>query len=169
MALVFLALLVPGCSPLTPIYGDASRPRSAQASFRFSEPETRLEQIVYRELSLRFAQSTAPGTPELTVSTTRRARDLGKTSREPFDQTEVTVIATATVMLDGAVVYSATRQAAAIYADSDQILANVSARDDAEERAARAAAESLRLALLASFARGPLQQPSSPDPVALAL
>jgi len=146
MAFVLLAAVGTGCT-LTPIYGDASRAGATMVSFSYAEPSSRLEQVIYQELSLRFARSEAPGTPELTVSVYKSAGDLGS-------NVQVTVTAVASVTRDGAVIYSGTRKAAALYVEGAQELANVSARTEAEERAAKSAAESLRLALLAQFAGG---------------
>jgi hypothetical protein len=55
---------------------------------------------------------------------------------------------------EGAEALSFTRRASADYTTSGQVLADQAAATDAAERAARAAAESLRLALLAALSRG---------------
>jgi hypothetical protein len=60
-----------------------------------------------------------------------------------------------TLVVDGAVVGSGTRRATAGYATIGQGLADDAAYNDALERAARAAAETVRLSLLADLARSP--------------
>ena len=82
---------------------------------------------------------------------------IGKSvTTNPNKPYRVTVTATLTVTpRDGGATapMSFTRQASAEYTTSGQVLANTAAATDAQERAARAAAESLRLALLASLSR----------------
>jgi hypothetical protein len=89
-----------------------------------------------------------------TVATTTAAIGRSATAN-PNKPYRVTVTATLSVTpRDGSgAPLSFTRMAIAEYTTSSQVLANTAAATDAQERATRAAAESLRLALLASLSR----------------
>src|SRR5690606_19799533 len=95
-----------------------------------------------------------PEAPRLSVSTTSSVRGLTTTSvAKPVTQYEVTVTVTAVLTAaDGRAVFSRSRSAAAQYTGGTQVLAETEARNEAAERAAREAAEGLRLALLGALA-----------------
>ena len=145
-----------GACSFSPVYSGtlASQP---MLNLAFAKPTTRLEQVIYQELSLRFGSSVAPTAPLATdtVAASSGAVCLSATAN-PNKLSILTVTASVTVTRrDGsdAAPITFTRQASAQYTTSGQVLADTAAGNEAAERAARAAAESLRLAMLASLSR----------------
>jgi len=150
-----LATALGACS-FTPVYSGASA-SLAMPNLAYAKPASRLEQIVYQDLALHFGRSEAATAPlaMVTVSSSSAAIGLSKTTN-PNKPHRVTVTATLTMTSrdgSGAAPVAITRQATAEYTTSGQVLADTAAKDDAAERAARGAAESLRLALLAAQSR----------------
>lgn len=162
MALAGLALLLAaGCSGLTPVYGGlAGDPR--QAGFAYAEPADRLSQVVLQELALRLGTASGPDVPLLRIEAAAGPhRALSRTGGDrPMRQHEVTVVARYEVSLGGRVLASGSRGATASYTRDSQVLATTSAITEAEERAARAVAESVRLAILAELGAAPTSPPS---------
>lgn len=146
-------LALAGCSGLRPVYGDHGI-ASARMEMNYGKPGSRLDQIVYQEFVLRFGRSQNSDAPRLTVSTTSAERGLTTTSVvKPVKQYEVTVTVTAVVTsADGRTVFSGSRTAAAQYTGGIQVLAETEASIEAAERAAKEAAEGLRLAILGALA-----------------
>ena len=149
------ALALGGCS-FSPVY---SGTLAAQPSFAlaYAKPNSRLEQIVYQELALHLGGSASQTAPLATVVVIPVFSDtmLSQTAN-PKKPAEVTVNATLTITPrdgNGAEARTYTRRATAGYTRSDQVLADRNAQEDAMERAAKAAAESLRLAVLAGHSR----------------
>lgn len=149
------APLLTACT-LTPVYSGrlAENPNLELA---FSAPRSRLDQIVYQELSLRFGKSTSPRAPLATVQASASGiAQVNAVTVNPNKDYEVTVTATLSVQQrDGstAAPLVLTRRATANYTAGAQILNDQFAYTEAAERAARSAAESLRLAILATLAR----------------
>lgn len=158
-----LALIVPlaivsaglsACS-FQPVYSGRLA-ENPQLQLAYAKPTTRLEQVVYQELSLRLGETTALTAPlvTLSVSGSVSAPYLSATSN-PNTPYEATVSATATIAArDGSAdkPITITRTAKAQLTHSGQVLADTQADQEAQERAARSAAESLRLAILAALA-----------------
>jgi hypothetical protein len=150
-----VGMAVTACS-FSPVYSGtlASQP---MLNLAFAKPTTRLEQVVYQELALRFGSSDAATAPLATVSVTSAGSAVGlSATANPNKLYRVTVTATLTVARrDGTdtAPMRFTRQASAEYTTSGQVLADTAAANEAAERAAKAAAESLRLAMLASLSR----------------
>lgn len=149
------AMMLGACS-FSPVYSGtlASQP---MLDLAFAKPTTRLEQVVYQELALRFGSSDAPTAPLATVSVSSSAGGIGM-SATSNPNTLYRTIVTATLTIarrdgTGAEPMTFTRQATAEYTTSGQVLADTAAANEAAERAAKAAAESLRLAMLASLSR----------------
>ena len=144
-----------GACSFTPVYSSTLTGRQ-MLDLAYAKPTTRLEQIIYQELALRFGTSESATAPLVmaTVATTTTAIGLSATAN-PNKPYRATVTATLVVTpRDGSgKPLSLTRQASAEYTTSGQVLADTAAATDAQERAAKAAAESLRLALLASLSR----------------
>lgn len=158
-----LALIVPlalasaglGACSFQPVYSGRLA-ENPQLQLAYAKPTTRLEQVVYQELSLRLGQTTTPTAPlvTLSVSGSVSAPYLSVTSN-PNKPNEASVTATATITArDGGTdkPINITRVAKAQLTHSGQVLADTQADQDALERAARSAAESLRLAILAALA-----------------
>jgi hypothetical protein len=147
------ALALAGCT-LTPVYSDAAATQ-AKLRFHYIEPTSRLEQVVYQELALRFGGDAGEGAPRLRISVGQSARDLTiSTTNNPVDARQVTVNGTASlVSADGStLLLTVKRTASANYETNGQVFADREARNEAAERAARELAESLRLGLIAGLA-----------------
>ncbi|WP_240233628.1 LPS assembly lipoprotein LptE [Devosia lacusdianchii] len=150
-AALLASLLGAGCS-FSPVYSDGSPINAMSLAFNLGSPSSRIEQIIYEDLSFRFATSTAPKTPKLTVIASTTSRTIAMATNGPVsDPYRATVTATATATYEGKVIFEARRSASADYTASGQVLADNSAAIDAQERAAKAVAESLRLAIFAQF------------------
>lgn len=145
-----------GACSFSPVYSGtlASQP---MLDLAYAKPTSRLEQVVYQELALRFGSSDAATAPLATVSISLSAPGVGlSATANPNKLYRATVTATLTITRrDGtdADPISFTRQASAEYTTSGQVLADTAAANEAAERAAKAAAESLRLAVLAALSR----------------
>ena len=155
--LVLAAGAALGACSFSPVYSGALG-NQPMLDLAYAKPTTRLEQVIYQELALRFGSSdaeTAAPLATVTASSSSSAIGLSATGN-PNKPRRVTVTATLTVArrdCTAAEPLTFTRQASADYTTSGQVLADTAAATEAAERAARAAAESLRLALLASLSR----------------
>lgn len=158
-ALVLAALVgtLAACSAVRPLYGtDAVQP--GRYAFHYAKPANRLDQVVYSELRLRLGrESASPDALQVTVSTSAAGRGLTHTSTaKPGTLHETVVTATASVISpEGDVIFSGTRSAAATYTSVGQVLNDTEGFNDASERAARAVADTLRLAILGALSRRP--------------
>jgi hypothetical protein len=145
-----------GACSFSPVYSGtlASQP---SLNLAYAKPKTRLEQVVYQELSLRLGESTSEMAPLASVTVSNSASDVMVTATaDPAKAVRMVVTAVLTIApRDGTdakpIVFS--RTATAQYTRNGQVLADNAAADEASERAARSAAESLRLAVLASLSR----------------
>jgi hypothetical protein len=149
------ALALAGCT-LTPVYSDAAATQ-AKLRFHYLEPTSRLEQVVYQELALRFGGDAGEGAPRLRISVGQSVRDLTISATKPanpVDNLQVRVSGTASVVsADGStLLLTVKRTASANYETNGQVFADREARNEAAERAARELAESLRLGLIAGLA-----------------
>ena len=149
-----LATALSACS-FSPVYSGtlASQPLLDLA---FAKPASRLEQVIYQELRLRFGSSEAETAPLATVAASASGGTVGLSqTANPNKLARMTVTATLTIRRDGtsAEPINFTRVASADYTTSGQVLADSAAAQEAVERAGKAAAESLRLAVLASLSR----------------
>jgi len=115
-------------------------------------PDSRLEQIATRVLSQRLvlAPGENPMQLDISISISASRPGLSRVSR-PVTERELLASLTYRVSRDGEIVTSGTRTGRATYVSSPQVLAGDFARTDAEERAVTAAAEAVRLALLAQL------------------
>ncbi|HEY0917820.1 hypothetical protein [Devosia sp.] len=151
LALAAAVLALGGCT-LTPVYGERGV-GAARLEVAYSAPATRLDQIVIEDLALRLGKGGGPGAPQVAISTSAANRALthSNTAR-PTKANEVTVSVAYTVTVAGKVVAVGNRAASAAWTTRGQVLADEEARREAEERAARAAAETVRLAILGALA-----------------
>jgi len=145
-----------GCT-MAPVHGGFVEEGALDVAY--GEPNSRTEQLIYQELALRLGESSAPSVPLVSVSAaiSGATEALSETRpANPNTMRSLTITARMTVSpRDGSATapVTITRTATAEYTTNAQALSAQEARDEAEERAARAVAESLRLALLASYAR----------------
>lgn len=156
-AIALIGMPILAACTLTPVYSG----RLAQANtlnLTFAEPATRLDQIIIQDLALHFGNSDAAGAHLVTVRSSAGAKGLFNTNTaDPNKAYAVTVTAILTIappadQADAAPI-TLTRRATASYESGVQVLNDQSAATEASERAAKAAAESLRLAVLANFVR----------------
>jgi len=159
-ALVSLAFLTPalalvGCTSFTPVYSDAAM-AEGKFAFNFARPASRLDQVAYQELALRFPGAKADS-PTLTVSVSAGSRRLTRSaSVNPVTNYEAVANGTVTITdASGRKLFSATRSASTGYQTNGQVFADTEAFRSASEQAARDVAESLRLAILAGY-QGPV-------------
>ena len=159
-ALLAALLFVPAlsaCSSFQPVYSDQVAAPSITA-LAFSKPAGRLEQIVQQELALRFETTDSETAPLASVSVqTNGSAPFLTGAAGPGTFTKAGATATITITPrdnSGAKPFQITRSAEAGYTTSGQVLTDRAAANEALERAARSAAESLRLALLGALSRG---------------
>lgn len=152
-ALVALGSALGACS-FSPVYGGAAASQP-QLALAYAKPKTRLEQVIYQELALRLGATDAPTAPQASVVASASATAPAQSyTANPSLPQEVTVTASLTITHpDGRAPETFTRRATASYTRNSQVLADNAAATEAAERAAKAAAESLRLAVLASRSR----------------
>ncbi|HEY8576532.1 MAG TPA: hypothetical protein VIL88_09370 [Devosia sp.] len=160
-AIILAALLLGtgaalGACSFQPVYGGA-RAAQTNLALNYSKPNSRLEQIIYQELALRLGNSDLPSAQVATVSVASGGSGVTTMTAKPgaVDNVDVSLTATLTIAQPGATTppLVLTRTATAQYTTSNQVLANTEAAIEASERAARAVAESLRLAVLAALSR----------------
>jgi hypothetical protein len=146
------ALALAGCT-LTPVYSDAVATQQ-KLRFSYAEPSTRLQQIVYQDLALRFGADAGADAPHLRVAVSQGGRGLTLSANPaPVEQAEAIVNGTATVIAPGGeTLLTVSRSASAGYETNGQVFADREARIEAAERATHELAESLRLALIAGLA-----------------
>jgi LPS-assembly lipoprotein len=151
---LFGATALAGCSGLTPVYGERGI-GAERVALNYAEPKTRLEQIIYQDLALRLGKGGDVTSPTVRIATTSSTRGLTKSGvSRPAEQREAVVSATVELLdSTGAVVFTATRSAAALYTTDAQALASSEAEIEAKERAARALAETIRLTLLGALSQ----------------
>lgn len=157
IGLIVLALLgagaMSGCSSFRPVYGD-NGVVSERIELAYGKPTSRLDQIIYQDLALKFGKSSSADAPRLSVTAIASSRGLTRTGAvKPATQQEATVVATAVLTTaDGRVVFNGKRSASAGYVTVGQVLADTEAANEAQERAAREVGELLRLAILGALA-----------------
>lgn len=136
---------------LTPVYGEHGVARETM-QLNLAAPDSRLEQIVYQELARRFGVSETPDAPHVKVSvvSSSRALALSQTS-DPAKAYLETISGTVTITRPGRPDIILTRSASSHYTEDSQVLANSSAKANADEQAASALAQSLRLAIIAAL------------------
>lgn len=164
--LLALALIAPlalaSCTSFTPVYGDGGIV-NAELELAYAKPTNRLEQIIYQDLALRLGKSSNPSAPLVTVKASAKSRSLPTAGGAPVSQKQVTVTATITIATIETpatadteavmkTIFSASRNASADYTTGSQSLANQQAAQDAQERAAKALADTVRLTIIAALA-----------------
>lgn len=148
------ALALAGCSGMTPLYGEAGL-GTERIAFRYAAPASRLDQIIYQHLALKLGRTADTTAPLVSVSTSASSRSLTRTDVDrAAGQYEAVVTARITLTdAAGQELYATTRSAAALYTTDSQALAATESSREAQERAARELAETVRLTLLGALAR----------------
>jgi hypothetical protein len=151
---VLSLFLLAACSGFRPLYGDVGF-NPARYAFRYAEPASRLDQIIYAELRLRLGpESNAPGALRVAVSTSAAARALTRTGTPRVASVNAMTVTTSYSVTtpEGDIVTSGARSTEAVYTVVGQVLADTEAANDASERGARALADTVRLAILGALA-----------------
>lgn len=156
LPLAFASVALAACS-FQPVYSGRLA-ENPQLELAYAEPDTRLQQIIYQDLAFRLGKSTSPTAPLVSVAVVAVDTEpyLSDTAN-PNKPREATVTATLTITpRDGvdSTPITITRTARAQHTRAGQVIADEAAVIEAQERAARAVAESLRLAVLAALGRG---------------
>lgn len=135
-----------------PVYG-GNGVAQQRLDVAYAKPATRLDQLIIQDLALRLGSSEDPDAPLVSISSSAGSRALTNTgTAKAAAQQEVTVTVSYTVSAAGKVVTFGSRSASALWASRGQVFTDEAARRDAEERAARAAGETVRLSILAALA-----------------
>lgn len=123
----------------------------------YAAPNTRLEQLVYQELSFRLGKADNTTAPLVSVVVRPEVSTsfLSQTAApDKLHEAKLTGVLTLTYRDNsGRAPLRITRTATAQFERNGQVLAESSAQIEAQERAAKSLAESLRLALLAAYSR----------------
>lgn len=156
IAAALSASAVLGACTFQPVYSGRLA-QTAQMPLAYAAPNSRLEQIIYTELAFRLGRTSLDSAPLLAVSAVPsiKAPYLSVTAN-PNTPHEAIVTATLTITPrdgGGERPITLTRTATAQFTRSGQALADSAAEIEAQERAAKAVAESLRLAVLAALSR----------------
>ncbi|UYN98333.1 MAG: hypothetical protein KIT02_10180 [Devosia sp.] len=145
-----VSLALSGCTSLAPVYGDRSGAEAIR--FNFASPSNRMEQLVLNRLRVAFPGAAGAADPVLTVRASSASAYTPKS--DPFrirDPKAEAVQATVTIRQGDEILLEATRSAETAYQDATLSLTDQESEIGAEETAARAVAESLRLAILAGY------------------
>lgn len=146
-----------GACSFQPVYSGtlASQP---SLDLAFAKPGSRLEQIIYQDLALRLGSSQSASAPlaRVSVSSSSGGNSVRSASSAATDFGQTSVTATLVITQPGETTEKPLvirRTGTAQYTTSGQVLADTTALAEANERAAKAAAESLRLGVLAALIR----------------
>jgi LPS-assembly lipoprotein len=147
-------LMLAGCTA-APIYSSGTGFAATAPVLAYGEPTSRVDQVIYNELRLRLPPTQTPGAPRLVVTAvTAGVTEALSRTVNPNVLQAITVTATATLTKSTAAApVVITRSSTANYTTNDSVLSSTEALNEASERAARAVAEQLRLALLAELTR----------------
>lgn len=143
-------ILLAGCT-LAPVHSERTGGSVLPLALNYAEPQNRLEQIVYQTLGARF-HSGEPNSPLLSAKVSARASRIGLSKvASPVIDRQVEVTIAYEISTNGEVVANGTRSATALYQTTDQLVADDAALAKAEDQATRAAAETVRLAILSTL------------------
>lgn len=141
------------CS-FSPVYSTSRTAETVQLDF--PEPTSRLQQIIYQELAFRLGSTEDPSAPDILITVSTSSASIGRTTSGAQTPNEMKATASVTVTdptRDGETITSFTRVASASFETIDQALSNQAAVREAQERAVKAVAESVRVKLLADLTR----------------
>jgi len=148
LAILCGALTLAGCT-IAPVHGDRAGITTDPLPLAFASPGSRLEQVFYQTLAARLGTSGAPDAPLVTARVSTSASNTGLSDRrEPATDRQVVATITYSIEKLGEIVASGRRTATAAYRATGQIVADDAARQNADEEAVRAAAQSVIAALL---------------------
>lgn len=154
-----LALALAACTA-QPLYGPTPGGQAVTTALdriTIDEVDDRVAQQVRNNLLFNLNSHTGSQPAyRMRLTTTTAEHPLGVTPVEsaPAYSVTVTVTFTVTALADDKVVLRETRRASASYDRVNQVFSNVRARRDAENRAAEAVANDIRIRLAAAAAQG---------------
>ncbi|QYO77756.1 hypothetical protein [Devosia salina] len=154
--MALLASLLTACTSFTPVYGDRPGAGMESVRFNFASPDSRIEQIIFDRLKLAFPGEAGPNDPVLDIAAS--AVSLPGSMSNAFAvarPTNVRVQATVTITNDDRVLFEATRFADTAYQSGKLTPVDIASSQGAQETAARAAAESLRISVLSGYRPAP--------------
>jgi LPS-assembly lipoprotein len=159
--LLALAVMLSACT-IRPLYSTTASGSSLQAelaSISVLPVDDRLSQIVRNELVADFNNGAAPANPAYEMSLVATAGGGGLNIIAPNNTAStivrVTVRYTLIEIATGTVIKSGSALADTRYQQSNSAFANLRAREDAQQRAAIAAADQVRLEVSAALATQP--------------
>lgn len=155
-AAAIITPILAACTSFAPVYNDRSDFNMEAVRFNFAAPDSRLEQIIFDRLKLAFPAQAGPDDPVLdlaagTVSLPGSMSNAFAVARPA----NVRVEATVTITKDDRALFEATRFADSAYQSGKLTPVDIASSAGAQESAARAAAESLRLSILAGYRPAP--------------
>lgn len=144
------AFSLAGCT-VSPVHTQAQAGPQERLDLRYGAPSNRLQQVFYQALSARTGTPSADA-PELTIAISSAVSRIGLANiASPVTDYQVTMRGTYTVRQGDTVLATGTRAVSSGFTIPGQVLANDAARAQAEEEAARALADAVRLALYAEL------------------
>lgn len=157
-ALLILAVTLSACT-VRPLYSTTASGAPLQvelASISVLPVDDRLSQIARNELVFAFGNGASPANPAYELSLVANAAGGGLNITAPGNEAStivrVTIRYTLMDIATGEVIRNGTASAETRYQRSNSAFANERARQDAEERAAIAAADTVRLQISAALA-----------------
>ena len=159
-AVVAALMLLSACT-VQPVYGptpSGAAVPSVLSSIAVDPVDRRTTQVVRNEVLFDLNGGAQPANPvyRMKLVSTTNETALGITREDSAPVYSLTVAATYEVskVSNGEIVLRATSRGTASFTRVNQAFANIRARKDAEETAARAAADDIRIRLAAAAARG---------------
>jgi LPS-assembly lipoprotein len=142
------AFALSGCT-ITPVHSDRAITGVSEVQLAYAAPSSRLQQIVYQALAARLGTANPETAPILTASVSTSSSRVGLSTRtEPATDHQVIATISYHVEIQGKLLSSGRRTATSGYRTTGQILADDTARQNADEEAVRAAAQSVIAAIL---------------------
>jgi LPS-assembly lipoprotein len=156
-AALMAAMFALSACTVTPLYSAGGVPGVLQAelaSISILPVSDRLPQIVRNDLIFAFGSNSSPANPkyEMSISAGTGGAPNVPTPAITLVRVTVTVRYTLREIASGDVVASGSTSATTNYQTSNQAFANLRAREDAEARAASAAADTVRVEVAAALA-----------------
>lgn len=167
LGIVLLVGSMTACTSFAPVYGDRAVVPVESVRFNFAAPDSRLEQLIINRLKVAFPAVPTPQDPTLDITVSTRILPSSISKAFPVAApVNVRVEASATVRQGDDALFVVTRFADTAYQSGKLTPVDIQSADGAYETAARAAAESLRTAIMAGYRPGiarPLTVPAVPQ------
>jgi len=146
-AFLAVIMLISACT-FSPVYSEKSQ--VAKFNLSYAKPNTRLEQIIYQDLTLRLGEKS--DSHLLTIKVSNSTRAVARTSNGTPSSIREAILRANITLIDSNdssnIVFSGIRKASASYSTNSQIIANNKALENANETAALELAQTIRLTLI---------------------